>query len=141
MRIYPHDDHDRQSGMCSRGAYAEFPSRVPPNQVEGHVMGYDGTSGERSVGAPGMAVEPEAEMVVLLEGVVDVLGVIVGPSRLHMPAESGHLKAVRQDRRQPAIALCGKTFGRVRARYDAPEAPMCRNCTRIAANAIRAGER
>ena len=87
-----------------------------------------------------MAVEYEAEMVVLLEGVIDVLGVIVGPSRLHMPAESGHLKALRKDRGQPVVALCGTTVGGVSARYEVADAPMCRNCTRIAANLVRAGD-
>ena len=61
-------------------------------------------------------VEHDAEMGVLLEGVADVLGVIVGPSRLHMPAESGHLKVLRKDRGQQVLALCGKTVGGVSAR-------------------------
>jgi hypothetical protein len=88
-----------------------------------------------------MAVEHEAEMMVLLEGVIDALGVIVGPTRLHMPAESGHLKALRQDRGQRAMALCGKGVRRrVHARYEVSDAPMCRNCTRIAVNLIRAGD-
>ena len=87
-----------------------------------------------------MAVEHESEMVLLLDGVIDVLGVIVGPSRLHMPTESGHLKALRKDRGQPVLALCGKTVGGVSARYEVADAPMCRNCTHIAANLIRSGD-
>jgi hypothetical protein len=87
-----------------------------------------------------MAVEHDAEMTVLLEGVIDAMGVIAGPTRLHIPADSGHLKALRQDRGQCTMALCGKAFGGVSARYEVPEAPMCRNCTRIAANLIRAGD-
>ena len=88
-----------------------------------------------------MAVEHESEMVLLLNGVIDVLGVVVGPSRLHIPAESGHRKALPKDCGQPVSALCGTTVGCASARYEVADAPMCRNCTRIAANLVRAGDR
>ena len=43
------------------------------------------------------AAEPD-QMVVLLEGVVDVLGVIVGVDRLHLPADARALPARRTGR-------------------------------------------
>jgi ribosomal protein S14 len=86
-----------------------------------------------------MAAEPEPEMVVLLEGVVDALGVIVGEQRLHLPADPA-LPARRTGRAPISASLCGRTSGGVYARSVVDDLGMCRICMVTAANRIRAGD-
>jgi hypothetical protein len=85
------------------------------------------------------AAEPEPEMVVLLEGVVDALGVIVGDRRLHLPADQV-VPAQCTGRAPISTTLCGKTAGGVYARSVVDDRRMCRICMVTAANRIRAGD-
>jgi hypothetical protein len=82
----------------------------------------------------------DQEMQILLTGIIDVLGVIVGDRRLHLPTNGPPLSAHRRDGGPRRRALCGKTSGGVFARQAFAELPMCRNCLRIAANLIRADD-
>ncbi|MGH3381092.1 MAG: hypothetical protein ACRDP6_40800 [Actinoallomurus sp.] len=79
-------------------------------------------------------------MAVLLEGVADALGVIVGEQCLHLPADPHALPARRRGRGLRSQSLCGKTAGGLYVRGVVAELRMCRNCLVIAAYRIRAGD-
>jgi ribosomal protein S14 len=86
------------------------------------------------------ATEPGHDMAVLLEAVVDALGVIVGEGRLHLPADVRAVPARRPGRGARSKTLCGTTSGGVYARGVVDDLGMCRICMVTAANRIRAGD-
>lgn len=79
---------------------------------------------------------------VVLDGVVDALGVIVGPTRLHLPAEHGAAFSSRCGGAEPqAQSLCGLTAGWIVARDGVDsDLPMCVICMNVAANLILTAE-
>ena len=87
-----------------------------------------------------MPDETDQGMQILLTGIIDVLGVIVGDRCLHLPTDGPPLSAHRRDGGPRQRALCGKTSGGVFARHAFAEMPMCRNCLHIAANRVRADD-
>jgi len=76
---------------------------------------------------------------VVLDGLIDALGVIVGGTRRHLPAQQGVAAATGcgtagEPRSQ---SLCGLITGRVVARDTVDtELPMCVICTTVAANLL-----
>jgi hypothetical protein len=76
---------------------------------------------------------------VLLDGLIDALGVIVGVTRRHLPAQqdvapANGRGAAGEPRTQ---SLCGLTTGRVVARDSVDnELPMCVTCMNVASNLI-----
>ena len=82
------------------------------------------------------------QRAVVIDGVVDALGVIVGLTRLHLPAEQGTTNSSRCDAGEcHAQSLCGLTTGRIVTR-DGVEGglPMCVICMNVAANLILTAE-
>lgn len=82
------------------------------------------------------------QRTVVIDGVVDALGVIVGLTRLHLPAEQGKTNPSRCDAdERHAQSLCGLTTGRIVTR-DCVECrlPMCVICMNVAANLILTAE-
>jgi hypothetical protein len=87
-----------------------------------------------------MAVDQDHEMQVLIAGVIDALGVIVGAERLHLPADSVPLVKRRRDGGPHQRSLCRAARGGVYPRHTIPDLQLCHNCLRIAAQLIRAAE-
>jgi hypothetical protein len=85
-------------------------------------------------------VDVDSEMQILLAAVTDVLGVIVGDTCLHLPANGPAIAARRRDGEPPQQALCGKTAGALSTRQAVKDMRMCQNCVRIAANLVRADD-
>jgi hypothetical protein len=82
----------------------------------------------------------DPEMQILLAAVTDVLGVIVGNTRLHLPANGLAVAARRREGAPRRRTLCGKLAGDVSARQVVKDMRMCRNCMHIAANLVRADD-
>jgi hypothetical protein len=82
--------------------------------------------------------DPEQKAVVVLDGIVDALGVIVGLTRLHLPGQQC-LPAPSRSRgsEPPSESLCRLTTGRIVPRDTVDtEFPMCANCMNVAASLI-----
>ena len=87
--------------------------------------------------------DPEQQTMVVLDGIVDALGVIVGLTRLHLPAEHSTAAALSHARsNEPqSLSLCGLTTGQIVAREGVDtELPMCVICMNVAANLILTAE-
>jgi hypothetical protein len=86
--------------------------------------------------------DPEQKAVVVLDGIVDALGVIVGLTRLHLPGQQC-LPAPSRSRgsEPPSESLCRLTTGRIVPRDTVDtEFPMCANCMNVAASLIVTAE-
>jgi hypothetical protein len=78
------------------------------------------------------------QRAVVVDGVVDALGVVVGLTRLHLPGEQGTVARDRCEVGEPqAQSLCGLMTGRVVGRDSVDgERPMCEICMKVAGNLI-----